>query len=41
MPSEIERAERLGQRGRASVFADCAGDEMALLTEIVVDLRVN
>jgi hypothetical protein len=31
----------LGQRGRTSVLVNYAGDEMALLIEMVVDLRVN
>jgi hypothetical protein len=31
----------LGQRGRAPLFVDLAGDEMALLIEMVVDLGMN
>ncbi len=31
----------LGQRGSASLLVDLAGDEMALLIEMVVDLGVN
>ena len=31
----------LGQCGRASLLVDLAGDEMALLIEMVVDLGVN
>jgi len=31
----------LSQRGRASVFVNVAVDEMTLLIEMVVDLRVN
>jgi hypothetical protein len=31
----------LGQHGRASVFVNVAVDEMTLLIEMVVDLRVN
>jgi hypothetical protein len=31
----------LGQRGGAPLFVDLAGDEMALLIEMVVDLGMN
>ena len=31
----------LGQRRRAPLFVDFAGDEMTLLVEMVVDLSVN
>ena len=31
----------LGQRGGASLFVNLAGDEMALLIEMVVDLGMN
>ena len=31
----------LGQRGRTSLFENVAGDEMALLVEMVVELGVN
>ena len=31
----------LGQRGGAPLFVNLAGDEMALLTEMVVDLGMN
>ena len=31
----------LGQRGAAPLFVNLAGDEMALLIEMVVDLSMN
>jgi hypothetical protein len=34
-------AAPLDQHGRASLFVNLAGHEMALLVEMVVDLRVN
>ena len=34
-------AAPLDQRGRAFLFVDFAGHEMALVVEMVVDLRVN
>jgi hypothetical protein len=30
-----------GQRSRASLFVDFAGDEMTFLVEMIVDLSVN
>jgi hypothetical protein len=36
-----DESARLDQRGRASLFVDFAGDEMALLVEMIVDLNVN
>ena len=41
--SDIQGGEGapLGQCGRASLLVDLAGDQMALVTEMVVDLGVN
>ena len=40
-PTQAAEGAPLGQRAGSSLFVNFAGDEMALLIEMVVDLSMN